>query len=76
MNASMERAYKILNSFNEEELQGFILMFGNRETAHKGRSDNAKSEEFAKLSQAFSTLGEDCFSNGRDPQYQNEREKL
>ncbi len=32
MNAAMERAYQILNTFTDEELNGFILMFGKRGT--------------------------------------------
>ena len=33
MNVAMKRAYQILNTFTDEELNGFIMMFGKREVS-------------------------------------------
>ena len=30
MNAKMARAYQILHTFSDEELRGFLLLFGSR----------------------------------------------
>ena len=55
MNTSMERAYSILNSFSDEELQGFLLMFGNRKAEQSARNDT-KAERIARKKAAFERI--------------------
>lgn len=50
MNAAMARAYEILRTFNDEELQGFIMMFGKRESA--GQTETAEERKARKRAAA------------------------